>query len=483
MKSKFRKMIIGVGLAAAALVFSGGLTTAKAADEQHPDWSKISWSPVQGPSPWKEWKFDPKKEGRTWKYFEELTAEEKQYWQIDPRWSHEIPRDKEFPLLPETRYPYKLPYNGEELSSLAESAGATTTMCGLQTHHAYHINRTKDRNGVVSKSDQICNTIKHFKTYAELLYGMKPGTEQGAFLVVLASPPEQAGVVQLSKFYKDGPGVSKVEDRWVYVPTLRRVRRFNGANGQDYLPGSISTMDDIFLRDFWKFDSKIIGVDILYQAANEKKPYGPVDGAYRQDGGVETYVVLNKYKQNGYYLSQWISWHDKKTGHILRTEQWDRKGNFKLVTEASLAAQVEVFGKLEYPWAEAMKGGLNENGNERRSFMMGGGPQEAWDVELDISTYMIPSNPSEKIPYDKFGPLNVYAGGEDWKQLFQPQRIENPFVRPVPVVNFQAKDFPAHPPLYRDKFAKYRKIELPAEIESKIKKEEQGKRGLFGAGN
>lgn len=477
-----RKLRVGMAIAAlVALSLPVGLSAAPAGAAGGTDWTKVAWTPQQSPSPWKEWKWDPKKEGRTWKYYEELTAEEKEYWQIDPRWSHEIPRDKQYPLYPEVRYPYHLPYNGEELASLADSAGSTTTMCGLQTHHAYHINRTKDRNGVVSKSDTICNTIKHFKTYAEMLYGLKPGTEQGAYLVVVVSPPESNGTVQLSKFYKDGPGVSKVEDRWVYVPSLKRVRRFNGASGQDYIPGAISTYDDVFLRDFWKYDSKIIGVDILYQAANEKKPYGPVAGAYRQDGGVETYVVLNKPKQSNYYLSQWVTWHDKKTGHVLRTEQWDRKGNFKLITESSLAAPVLVFNKLEYPWAEAIKGGLNENGNERRSFMMGGGPTLAWDVELDVSTYMIPSNPSEKIDYDKFGPLNVYAGGEDWKQLFQPQRIENPFVKPVPVVNFTAKNFPAHPPIYREKFPKFRKVDLPSEIQNKIKKEEQSKRGLFGS--
>jgi hypothetical protein len=443
------------------------------------DWSKVGWEPLKSPSPWTEWEWNPKKEGRSWKYVEELTQAEKEYWQIDPRWSHEIPRDKEYPQLPEERYPYKLPYSGEELASLSESAGSTTTMCGLMTHHAYHISRTKDRNGVVNKSDTICNTIKHFKTYAQMLYGMKPGTEQGAYLVVVVSPPEQNGTVSLSKFYKAGPGVRKVEDRWAYLPNLRRVRRISGASGEDYIPGAVSTYDDVFLRDFWKFDSKIIGVDILYQAANERKPYGPVKGAYRKDGGIDTYVVLNVPKQKGYYLSKWITWHDKKTGHILRTEQWDRRGNYKKVDETSLAAPVLIFGKLGYPWAEAMKGGLNSSGNERRSFMMGGGPTSSWDVEQDVQVYMMPSGPDKKIDYDKFGPLSVYAGKETWQHLFQPQRIENQFEKPAPVVKFEAKDFPPYPPLYRGKFPKYRKVALPAEIQQKIKKEEQGKRGLF----
>jgi hypothetical protein len=479
MKKQNLKRIAALATLLSLTVADLSVVTQAVSAKETTDWSKVGWSPLKSPSPWTEWEWNPKKEGRTWKYVEELTQAEKEYWQIDPRWSHEIPRDKEHSLLPEERYPFKLPYSGEELASLSESAGSTTTMCGLMTHHAYHISRTKDRNGVISKSDTICNTIKHFKTYAQMLYAMKPGTEQGAYLVVVVSPPESNGTVSLSKFYKAGPGVKKVEDRWAYLPNLRRVRRISGASGEDYIPGAVTTYDDVFLRDFWKFDSKIIGVDILYQAANERRPYGPVKGAYRKDGGVDTYVVLNVPKQKGYYLSKWITWHDKKTGHILRTEQWDRRGNYKKVDETSLAAPVLIFGKLGYPWAEAMKGGLNSSGNERRSFMMGGGPTSSWDVEQDVQVYMLPSGPDKKIDYDKFGPLSVYAGKETWQSLFQPQRIENQFVKPAPVVKFEAKDFPPYPPLYRSKFPKYRKVALPAEIQQKIKREEQGKRGLF----
>jgi hypothetical protein len=73
----------------------------------------------------------------------------------------------------------------------------------------------------------------------------------------------------------------------------------------------------------------------------------------------------------------------------------------------------------------------------------------------------------------------VYAGKENWQSLFQPQRIENPFTKPVPVVKFEAKDFPPYPPLYREKFPKFSKIAHPSEIQAKIKREESEKRKLF----
>ncbi|GAB7027460.1 outer membrane lipoprotein-sorting protein [Geotalea toluenoxydans] len=479
MKNQKMKGVVALATLAAIAATDLSVVARFGIAKENVDWSKVAWTPAKSTSPWKEWNWNPKKEGRSWKYVEELSQAEKDYWQIDGRWSHEIPRDKEYPKLPEERYPFKAPYSGEELSALGEAGGGGTVMCGLQSHSGYHISRTKDRNGVISKSDTICNTIRHYKTFAEQLYKFKPGQETGAYLVVVANPPESAGTVSLSKFYKDGPGVSKLEDRWAYLPSLRRVRRISGASGSDYIPGSVATYDDVFLRDFWKYDSKVIGVDILYQAVNSKKPYGPIAGPYRADGGIETYVVLNKPVKNGYYLSHWISWHEKKTGHIIRQEQWDRKGNFKKVSEKGLSGQVLYFNKLIYPWSEGVKGGLTENGAERRAILHGGGPEQVWDVEQDVQVYSIPDTPDKKISYEKFGNLDAYAGKETWKQLFQPQRIENPFVKPVPVVKFEAKDFPPTPPLYREKFSKFRKISLPAEILQKIKKDEQSKRGLF----
>jgi hypothetical protein len=477
-----KSIVLSLGLAG-IIVFAiaNGYNASKVSADtsSNTDWKKVAWVPLQPPSNWKEWAWDPKKTGRTWKYVEELTPDEQKYWQIDTRWSHEIPRDKDYPLYPEKRYPFSYPYTGEELSALGDSGGGGPVMCGMQSHHGYHINRTKDRNGVVSKSDVICQTYKPYKTYGEYLYGYKPGHENGSFLVVIAAPSESAGTVVLSKFYKPGPGVSKVEDRWAYLPTLRRVRRINGASGEDYQQGSTSTYDDGFLRNFWEFDSKIIGVDILYQSANNKKPYGPITGPYRQDGGVECYVVLSKHYRKNYYLSQWVTWYEKKTLHPLRKEQWDRRGNFKQVGEAGLAGKVHYFGKLVYPWEEVIKGGLTPEGGERRSLLMNSGPAQMWDVELNVETYTLPDTPDTKVPYEQFGPLDVYVGGEDWKKLFEPQRIENSFPKPTPVVNFTAKDFPPHPPLYRDKFPKYRTVNLPADIQARIKNEEQNKRRLF----
>lgn len=469
------KRILGVGLVVATML--GNVATTVIAKEKV-DWGKVAWSPVKPTSPWPEWQFDPKKAGRTWKYTEELTAAEKEYWQVDPRWAHEIPRDKEYPYLPAERYPFKPPYSGEEISAIGEAGGGGSVMCGLQTHHGVHLSRKKDKQGVLSKSESICNTIKHFKTFAQLLYELKPGSEQGAYLTMTLSPPESSGNVTLSKFYTDGPGVTKLEDRWGYTRQQRRVRRTSGASGEDYLPGGTSTYDDTFLRAFWKYDSKVIGVDILYESAAKKKPYGPINGPYRKDGGIECYVVLSKHYDKNYYLSQWITWYEKKSLAALRVEQWDRRGNFKQVSEKAPYSTVSFYGKDVYVWEEAMKGGLTANGAERRAILHGELTTLTWDAEQDVLSFGLPDVPNGA-PKEKFGPLEVYAGGETWKELFQPQRLEQPFLKPQPKVNFTINDFPSAPQLYREKFAKVRKINLPKEIAARVKQEEQSKRKLF----
>jgi hypothetical protein len=455
-----------------------GIALSARAETTKVDYSKVAWSPTPSPSPWTEWKYDPKVNNeKTWKYVEELTPEELEYWQIDARWNHETPRDKEFPWLPEERYPFKPPYSGEKLAALYDEYNQTG-MCNVLAHYGYHISRTMNRQGVMTKSDALCFTAKKFRTFAQDLYEIKSGEIEGYWAETLLYPPENEGMVLFSTWYHATPNSTKQEDRWLYLPTLRRVRRFSGASGEDYPAGSTLTYDDIFLRNFWKYESKIIGVDILYEAANTKQPYGPIEGPYRKDGGVEVYVVLNVHKMPGYYLKQWITYHDRKSLHVLRYEQWDKNGNLKLIGEESLANKANYFGNNDaYLWQEAMKGGLSPGGTERRGMLMGAGPRTSWDVQLDLRTYGLASGPETGIDREKFGDYSIIP--ESWESFFSPQRIEKPYKSQKPTVTFTSADFPPRPSLYRDKFPKYREIVLPSELQAKIKQDELAKRGLF----
>ena len=59
-------------------------------------------------------------------------------------------------------------------------------------------------------------------------------------------PPEYRGVMLLSFRYKDAAGPafeSTGIDTWVYVPTLRRVRRISGAQRTDAIAGTDFSME------------------------------------------------------------------------------------------------------------------------------------------------------------------------------------------------------------------------------------------------
>ncbi len=72
---------------------------------------------------------------------------------------------------------------------------------------------------------------------------------KNAFGVTVDSPFDARGIMLLSYRYKstDGPEAdAKNDDTWVYVPTLRRVRRISSAQRTDAVAGTDFTFDDLF---------------------------------------------------------------------------------------------------------------------------------------------------------------------------------------------------------------------------------------------
>ncbi len=72
---------------------------------------------------------------------------------------------------------------------------------------------------------------------------------KNAFGVTVDAPFDARGIVLLSYRYKstDGPREgAKNDDTWVYVPTLRRVRRISAAQRTDAVAGTDFTFDDLF---------------------------------------------------------------------------------------------------------------------------------------------------------------------------------------------------------------------------------------------
>jgi hypothetical protein len=96
---------------------------------------------------------------------------------------------------------------------------------------------------------------------------------KNAFGVEVTAPFDARGIMLISYRYKstDGPRDSaKNDDTWVYVPTLRRVRRISTAQRTDAVAGTDFTFDDLF-----SFAGIVPQYD--WECLGEKKMIGPMN--------------------------------------------------------------------------------------------------------------------------------------------------------------------------------------------------------------
>jgi hypothetical protein len=89
------------------------------------------------------------------------------------------------------------------------------------------------------------------KEYLDTLGGdvFRGEKRKNAFGIQVDAPFDARGIMLLSYRYKssDGPrSEAKNDDTWVYVPTLRRVRRISTAQRTDAVSGTDFTLDDLF---------------------------------------------------------------------------------------------------------------------------------------------------------------------------------------------------------------------------------------------
>ncbi len=87
---------------------------------------------------------------------------------------------------------------------------------------------------------------KFAETNGDVFRGEK---RKGASGPVVDAPYDARGIILLTFRYKSSdlpPAQAKNDDTWVYVPTLRRVRRISTAQRTDAVAGTDFTMDDLF---------------------------------------------------------------------------------------------------------------------------------------------------------------------------------------------------------------------------------------------
>jgi hypothetical protein len=69
-------------------------------------------------------------------------------------------------------------------------------------------------------------------------------------------PADVSGTTFLSFEYNDS---AKDDDRWIFLPAMRRVKRISGSSKNDYFMGSDFTYDDIGGRDLDDYTYKLLG--------------------------------------------------------------------------------------------------------------------------------------------------------------------------------------------------------------------------------
>lgn len=439
-------------------------------------------------------------EKKTWKTIDEMSPEEKQ--SLDLRWSYEIPRDEQIPYLPakyKEHYPPAgpliaeklVPLSGEDIAYLGDVMGPTPRWdhdlvlggAAINTRGSLYQNRL-----VASFQFPEYN----YDTYTDKLYKMKAGGILDILRAAYDNPPENYGFGFVQMDYKIVPdakfnhGVgTKTSDRWLYVPSLRKIRRIPSPRREDVVPQWDFTFDDNLGRPPWEYEHRIIGTDILYSkdfirfpntvkkmAMRNKENYLKLTGVdvsnnlpilwslekgadaypyYTPDGGVECYVVESKPKGDwlpGYYVGRLITWYEKHLGLPLRFEEYGPKDD-------------KLFFIMEQRyWHYFPEQG--RRGWALQSFL-------AWDMRIDHMTR------SWRTYYHQ-----VQPGERDWQQLFNPQRmLRQEFWYDVSTgqeMYESADHYFLRPKLYEGKFPEYRKIVLSDELREAIKKQEESGR-------
>ena len=269
-------------------------------------------------------------------------------------WTEPAKRHPQYPWVLKDPFPWKpswprkdVPYTGEELLWLRESAtwgaegGKTQDYCG------YSVMRNR-RGLVISKNFYIMRT-HYWEKFDEIIhYSMGVNGLYQKVFTILDNPPELRGFAQLVVKYNNAPGKWKDPDRYAWVPALRRVRRSAGGDRQDDSPGYPLSNDDNGERQYWEYTYEIIGEDVIYEVNGARgqvilgdpkvivdNPIYPGQGVwgdgqnpYREDGGLECWVVKATPKDPKYYLGYILYWIEKHTKLQLHEEQYDHEGKY-----------------------------------------------------------------------------------------------------------------------------------------------------------
>jgi hypothetical protein len=140
--------------------------------------------------------------------------------------------------------------------------------------------------------------------------------------LVMFTSPQVKGLATLAWTYLNP---KRQQDSWLWIPSLRKIRKISAANGDDTFMGSDFTVEDILTRRFEDETYTLIGTQNFpgYTCEYDKKTYFK---------DASCFVIECKPTRSPWYYSKRILWVDKNTGGGIYDEMYDSLGRkFKYI--------------------------------------------------------------------------------------------------------------------------------------------------------
>jgi len=162
--------------------------------------------------------------------------------------------------------------------------------------------------------------------------------------LVIFTTPQVKGMGTLTWTYMDP---KRQQDTWLWIPSLKRLRKISSANANDTFMGSDFTVEDILTRRFEDETYTLLREENFagYTCEYDKKTY------YQ---GTPCFVIEARPKRSPWYYEKRILWVDKNTGAGIFEEKYDSSGK-KFMTLFKYFQIFNVDGK-EYPIQTIIEG-------------------------------------------------------------------------------------------------------------------------------
>jgi len=134
--------------------------------------------------------------------------------------------------------------------------------------------------------------------------------------IIMFTSPQVKGLATLTWTYMNP---AKDSDTWLWIPSLKKIRKISASNGDDAFMGSDFSVEDITTRKYEDETYTLLREENFkgYTCQFDNKVYAK---------GLPSYVIECKPKRSPWYYSKRILWVDKATGAGYYEEKYDPNG-------------------------------------------------------------------------------------------------------------------------------------------------------------